>query len=67
MTKQFEKTEQLKPCPFCGGKAVLRHFYPAFGARMRSKVICKKCRCNSGEWGRTDKAVEAWNRRADNG
>jgi len=54
---------KLKPCPFCGATAEVHKHYPPFGGRVRVTVRCTICRCNSGEWGRTDKAIEAWNRR----
>lgn len=34
------KNEQLKPCPFCGGKAVRMSFLDDVGTRY---VGCKKC------------------------
>lgn len=63
---------ELKPCPFCGGKAGLSSFfyeerqhYPFYG-----EVICFKCQANVGSTGFSkskeeaeDKAIEAWNRR----
>ena len=55
---------ELKPCPFCSASAEIYKHYPPFGKRVRVSVRCTNCRCNSGEWGRTDKAIEAWNRRA---
>ena len=55
--------EELKPCPFCGATAEINKYYPPFGRRIRVTVRCTKCKCNSGEWGRQDKAIEAWNRR----
>lgn len=62
---------ELKPCPFCGGKAKL---FVNDGVR----VLCVKCRATSkilvdeynGFEIRTNAVrdvVEAWNRRADNG
>lgn len=59
---------ELKPCPFCGGKARL---FVNGGVR----VICSKCyastRIMSDEIEYDSSAVEtvvkAWNRRADNG
>ena len=53
----------LKPCPFCGSEAKLMYYYP-IGGRRQTVVNCTSCRCNSGRWGRSDKAIEAWNRRA---
>lgn len=54
---------ELKPCPFCGGEP---HIYcsgsPSNGSFM--EVICGKCRCQT-ERLRGDKAIEAWNRRAE--
>lgn len=58
----------LKPCPFCGGKASM-----AYWAQV-SCVVCQKCGAmgamvsDSYEAGDgKEKAAEAWNRRADNG
>lgn len=59
---------ELKPCPFCGGKARL-----LVGDGVR--VICSKCyvgtmiltdnmECESNA---VETVIEKWNRRADNG
>ena len=58
----------LKPCPFCGGEALLSHDYEGIGA---SYVRCEKCGLESirfiksFECASDDRAVEFWNRRAD--
>ena len=59
---------ELKPCPFCGGKALLSHDHAGIGA---SYVRCEKCGLESirflrsFEYASDDRAVEFWNRRAD--
>ena len=61
---------ELKPCPFCGGKAFIEHDHEGIGA---SYVRCKKCGLESirfiksFEIASDDRAVEFWNRRADDG
>lgn len=59
---------ELKPCPFCGGKAVDL----VIGDTSRlTYVFCKECRARGATFGTcatycaTDKAIEAWNRRAE--
>ena len=63
-----EQTEQgLKPCPFCGGEAVLINTM-AFGESCKS-VMCIKCKATVNNFGgdrQEERATEAWNRRADN-
>ena len=60
--------EELKPCPFCGGKALLSHDHAGIEA---SYVRCEKCGLESirflksFECASDDRAVEFWNRRAD--
>lgn len=59
---------ELKPCPFCGGKARL---FVNGGVR----VICPKCYASTRiltdkmeyESNAVETVIEAWNRRADNG
>ena len=60
---------ELKPCPFCGGKAILwvNQMYP----EMRSYIQCMKCGAKTDEFmistnfSSDDRAAEAWNRRAE--
>lgn len=64
---------ELKPCPFCGGEAVVvphKFFSEALKAWKvdRYGVECKKCRTSSYQfWGCEKHAIKAWNRRANNG
>ncbi len=56
------KTE-LKPCPFCGGEAkiVNDEEFEVFFA------ICKHCNASTRLFDDEVVAIEAWNRRVDNG
>ena len=68
----------LKPCPYCGGRAYLERSHRAFiGAKTErvALVRCTECNARSGRfpvaaWGHTsssreaeEAAVNAWNRR----
>lgn len=65
---------KLKPCPFCGGEAKMKHGYPGQQRKgMRQAVVqCKKCSCRTvtyrqlayQSWKEVDEqAAEVWNRR----
>lgn len=60
---------ELKPCPFCGGKAQLEHDYQGNG---NSYVVCKSCGLKGVSFIRSFEtasdlnAIEYWNRRAEN-
>lgn len=59
---------ELKPCPFCGGKAEV----DAYGLTGRVIVIkCLSCgartRAFDTDIKRGENAIEAWNRRSDGG
>ena len=58
---------ELKPCPFCGGKAVRVSFLdsnPDPDAKATRYFACRKC-CVASFTGVTDaEARYAWNRRA---
>lgn len=62
------KTPGLKPCPFCGGEAMLINTF-ALGCESKS-VHCIRCKAKVNNFsGVTEDrskqlAVEAWNRRA---
>lgn len=48
--------EDLKKCPFCGGKAEIVG-YKIFW------VICKECTAETKSFDTREEAIEAWNRR----
>lgn len=58
--------DNLKPCPFCGAEAI-------FGGSDNVNghpywyVYCRECGATVNGNEDADKAIEAWNRRADNG
>lgn len=49
----------LKPCPFCGDFARVRH------ASGRWWVICVGCQAGTFDFDSPDLAIAAWNRRTD--
>ena len=51
----------LKPCPFCDGKAKLK------GYQIDFRVMCPECGGRAKLCSTAKEAIEAWNRRADNG
>ena len=62
------KETELKPCPFCGGKAEIYKYDPYDGYQgdcSLYRVHCTKCDA-SFERIRKEQAEDAWNRRADN-
>ena len=60
---------ELKLCPFCGGKAMMRQEGKLFGRSAYSRtylfVKCTQCLSRTGAHGTKRKAIEAWNGRAD--
>ncbi len=63
---------ELKLCPFCGGKA--KFVYEILHEMQEGAIVCQKCGARSPIFGDTyerrdckERAIEAWNRRADNG
>lgn len=60
---------ELKPCPFCGGEAFLsENVYDLKpGNVLLYFVECGGCNATTTEYGYKYEAIEAWNRRAENG
>ena len=60
-------TVKLLPCPFCGGKARIKHLYVG-KEPTHSKVECSKCHVKTDfylyEYGERN-VTKVWNRRAD--
>lgn len=64
---------ELKPCPFCGGGAVIHHcgelenetMAVVFGSKVG--IHCRNCHIATMPYETKNEAIEAWNRRAENG
>ena len=58
---------EIMPCPFCGSDAEIKTWWGGFAERRYiTTVACTRCRGNSGKWKQKPKAIEAWNKRAEN-
>ena len=61
--------QELKPCPFCGGEAVLSS--GKFDGKETSYVMCKRCSSQgeffivSPKYASDVRAIDAWNRREE--
>ena len=63
------KMAELKPCPFCGGKAFLSEvlYYCEPGRCTTQFIECNECHATTYEYNTEEEAIEAWNRRAEDG
>ena len=52
-------TPDLKPCPFCGGKAELFNSYDGYHC-----VQCTVCYCSTLNFRKEQTAINFWNRRS---
>lgn len=62
-------SDELKPCPFCGGKGVLSVWGPTASGQMYAAVQCSDCGsrvsgCHEDELTAATIAEETWNTRA---
>lgn len=55
----------LKPCPFCGGKAEKRTFINSAGVYVY-RVYCPQCQIGTMKHNSMKRACEIWNRRSGN-
>lgn len=53
-----EHEEKLKPCPFCGNRAIVISFIKGI-----YNVVCNECKVSTGAYHSEKEAVKAWNRR----
>ena len=67
--------KKLKPCPFCGGGANVQNtFYEGYDSELHEYVEnigfavgCPKCNIGTQFYNNYENAIEAWNRRVNNG
>jgi Lar family restriction alleviation protein len=52
--------EKLKPCPFCGGEAVMQ----APNMHHVTCIACRDCMVSS-KWGKPEDVVAMWNKRVE--
>ena len=59
--------QELKPCPFCGGEAEI-YENNIIKSLPSYRVFCANCYSRTyGMYDKLDDAIEAWNRRVNNG
>lgn len=68
LAKLHETETKLKPCPFCGGEANKRIAFPvdSDGMEMNMYIVgCKNCDIDFSALWDEERAIELWNRRAE--
>lgn len=60
--------EKIRPCPFCGGQAILigRELYFSQTNEKSYHIECSKCMVRTVEVMDKESVVKHWNRRAEN-
>jgi Lar family restriction alleviation protein len=66
--KAEREKDELKPCPFCGGKAEVMNddFFEVFDANA-FWIKCTECGLTTGDSATEEEAIKAWNRRGTGG
>ena len=59
----MEERDKLKPCPFCGRKAILGH--DLSGCYVKCNNGMCKVMLTTWYYGTEEEAITAWNRRAN--
>jgi len=63
----MNETEELKPCPFCGGEAHYDVAVERQGGYATYYVFCRYCGAETAMFSSIPDAVAAWNKRAVEG
>ena len=58
--------EELKNCPFCDGKAIIRRRNQDHIMRDKYFACCTSCKNKTGYYDSEEEAITAWNKRVDN-
>lgn len=61
---------KLKPCPFCGCSDYTVHLQKLYYDNenyTKWKVMCEACGAEMSEFATPERAIEAWNRRVNDG
>lgn len=59
--------KELKSCPFCGGDKIAVDIDDEYAdGTCVWRIMCRKCQAKIEKISK-NKAIESWNRRADNG
>ena len=58
--------DELKPCPFCGGDAIIKAYHKDYDDKC-CIVSCVNCDVETPMYEFRADAIEAWNRRAYDG
>lgn len=53
----------LKPCPFCGGKGILKDRFVQGANNKAYWIVCGKCQARIQDRRSRKRAIEAWNNR----
>jgi len=59
---EFDPARDLKPCPFCGGRAEER--VSGSAGNRKWEIVCTACGCKTFKTVASPSHIRAWNRRA---
>lgn len=57
-------SEELKPCPFCGGQAKVYKGQSLYADRIPTRIYCAKCGARTGIC-LSERALKLWNTRTE--
>jgi len=57
--------DKLKPCPFCGGKAIIEKDVLGPNRLFIYRGECALCSSRTGDYTEYEEAIKAWNTRVE--